>query len=301
MKKLAIIMISAVMAMTFTVSASSADLSGVLPAVNAGEAVPDYSYDNYLTELVIPDEMKIEFDLTVNGPINPYATVFCFHNGDGNARFCFTLGGGLFYNDWAGNWFDAGLHDGHYDNIFAPYIGSTVKVTIIVAYDYFGVYLNDTYAYGSDTLSSRHNATDAFYGSQSFSDYWGISLFTCQSTTLDFGYNSWWTNATLDAVNAEIADFSVYFDDDLMAKYFVGGVAGENEFYKASDYETELVSTDTEAVTTDTPETDTPTETTAAPETDDSENESGCGSSLASVSIAAVFISIFGVAVIKHN
>ncbi len=301
MKKLLSVILTVAIAMTLAVSASAASLYDVLFNVNAGEDVSNYCYENHLVGTVIPDQLKIEFDLTVTDTINPYATIFCFHKGDGNARLCFTLGGGLFYNDWSGNWFDAGLHNGVYDNIFGDYIGETVHVSIVVDYEYFSVYVNDEYAYGSDTLADRNSDSDAFYGSGTMTDFWGISSFVCTASKLDFGYNSWWVSESLDCVNAEIADFSIYFDDNLMAKYFVGGEAGVNELHDESEYAPETEAPETEAPETEAPETEAPEETTAAPETEAPVDEGGCGSSLAAASAIVVITAVLGYAIVKKH
>ncbi len=311
MKKLLSVVITAMLVLTLAVSASAADLSEVLTKVQNGESTEGYLYENYLTDLAFPDELAIEFTLEVTDVINPYATIFCFHNGDGNARFCFTMGGGIFYNDWAGSWMDAGLHNGVYDNIFEPYIGSSVQVKMVFDYETFGVYLDGEYAYGNDTLNDRFSDADAFYGSGTITDFWGVSSFICQSAYLDFGYNSWWTNATLDRLNAGISDFAIYFDGNLMAKYFVGGEVGVNEFFTSEDYEIETEAPETDApeteapeteapVTTDAPETEAPTVTTEAPTTENTD-EGGCGASVAAAGIIVAVTATLGCALTKRS
>lgn len=303
MKRIISMILVSFMISVLAITASAADLSGVMPAKNAGEDMEQYCYENHITNLMYPDELKIEFDLTVNGPINNYATIFCFHNGDGNARFVFTLGGGMFFNNWAGSWFDAGLHEGITDNIFEPYIGSTVHVKMTFDFDKFELYLDDNLAYDSNTLVTRNNAADAFYGEGIPTDYMTVSSFICMTSYLDFGYNSWWTNESLDAINAEIADFSIYFDNNLMAKYFVGSVAGENEFYTEADYAVETEAPETEAPETEVPETEAPeTEApvTEAPETEAPAEEKGGCSSSASIA-ALVIVSALGCAIIKKH
>ncbi len=302
MKKTIAITVTLIMMLTFAVSASAADLSGVLPSVSSGEPLEGYLYDNPLYQTVVPDVLTVEFDLNVVGPINPYATLFCFHNGDGQARFCFTLGGGMFFNNWSGSWFDAGLHDGIYENIFEPYIGSTVHVKMEFDFDQFGLYLNDEYVYGSDTLVTNNSSTSAFYGENLPDDYMTISVMLVMSQKLDFGYNSWWTSTTADIPNADISDFSIYYDGNLMAKYFVGGVAGENEFHSEDEYAPETTVPETEEPETEAPETEKPvTEpagTTAAPV---AEEKTGCGASLAVSAVVVTFVSVFGTALVKKH
>lgn len=300
MKKLIALLLTLVMLTALGVSASAADLSEVLPNANAGTHLEGYHYDNHLYGTVIPDVLTIEFDLAVEGPINPYSTIFCFHNGDGGARFCFTLGGGMFYNDWAGSWFDAGLHEGVYENIFEPYIGSTVHVKMEFDFDQFSLYLDDEYIYGSDTLMSNLSATGAFYGENLPTDYMTISLRMVLSEKLDFGYNSWWTSETLDVPNADISDFAIYYDGNLMAKYFIGGVAGANEFHDESEYAPET-EPETEETETTAPETDTP-EVTTVPVTDPpEEEESGCGASVGASAVTVILAAVLGTALIKKR
>ncbi len=299
MKKTLAIIISAVLMLSLAVSVSAADLSGVLPGVNSGEAPEGYLYDNHIYQTVVPDVLTIEFDLSVEGPINPYSTLFCFHNGDGQARFCFTLGGGMFFNNWSGSWFDAGLHEGIYENIFEPYIGSTVHVKMEFDFDQFGLYLNDEYVYGSDTLVAQNSPTSAFYGEGLPSDYMTISVLLIMSQKLDFGYNSWWTNSSLDVTNASISDFSILYDGNLMAKYFIDGVAGANEFHTEDEYAPETTVPETEPET-EAPETDAP-ETEPVTTAPIEEEKSGCGSAIGTAAVIITFVSIFGTALVKKH
>lgn len=298
MKKLIALLLSLVIVTAFGVSVSAADLSEVMPNANAGTPLDGYHYDNHIYGTVIPDVLTIEFDLAVEGPINPYSTIFCFHNGDGGARFCFTLGGGMFYNNWSGSWFDAGLHEGIYENIFEPYIGSTVHVKMEFDFDQFSLYLNDEYIYGSDTLNSNLNATGAFYGENLPTDYMTISVLLVLSQKLDFGYNSWWTSETLDIPNADISDFAIYYDGNLMAKYFIGGVAGANEFHDESEYAPE---TESEAPETTAPETEEQDVTTAPVTETPAEEKSGCGSALTASAVILTLTVTLGTALIKKK
>lgn len=298
MKKLTSLMLVLVMILALSVSVSAADLSEVMPNANKGTHLDGYHYDNHLYGTVVPEVLTIEFDLSVTGAINPYSTLFCFHNGDGAARFCFTLGGGMFYNNWSGSWFDAGLHDGNYENIFEPYIGSTVHVKMEFDFDQFALYLDDEYVYGSDTLIANSSATGAFYGENLPTDYMTISVLLVFSQKLDFGYNSWWTSETLDIPNADISDFAIYYDGNLMAKYFIGGVAGANEFHDESEYAPET-EPETEEPETE-PETETEADVTTTPVTDAPEEEkSGCGSTLAASAIIVTLVVSLGTALIK--
>lgn len=301
MKKTVSSLLVFVMILALSVSASAADLSGVLPNEKAGTPLDGYYYDNHLYGTVVPEVLTIEFDLSVEGPVNPYSTIFCFHNGDGCARFCFTLGGGMFYNNWSGSWFDAGLHEGNYANIFEPYIGSTVHVKMEFEFDQFSLYLNDEYAYGSDTLTSNLGAAGAFYGENLPSDYMTVSLLIVFSQKLDFGYNSWWTSETLDVTNASISDFAIYSDGNLMAKYFIDGVAGANEFHDESEYAPETETPETESPETE--ETSADTADLTSPVTTDvpEEEASGCTSAFGASVLVVVLVSVFGISFIKKH
>ena len=256
MKKLATILAVIIIIMIAATSVSAADLSVVLPAVNAGEAdaLDNFSFDNPLIGWIIPDVLRIEFDLRVTGNINTYGSIFCFHNNDAYGRVALTMGGGLFFNNWSGYWFDAGLHNSVYDNILSQYADETIHVKMTFDYDTFAVYLNDELAYDANTLKTNLDSAGAFYGEGLTDEYLSVITYICMRETLDFGYNSWWisnSETVSDTTNADIADFSIYCDDKLVATYFAGGEVGNNVIHVESEYE----SPETDAPETKAPET----------------------------------------------
>lgn len=316
MKKLIFVLVTVIIAVSLSVTIGAADLTGVLTAYkdNDEATLKGYSFDNPIQSQSwpIPDELRIEFDLTVTGQTNPYATIFCFNNRDGLGRFLFTMGAGLFFNNWSGYWFDAGVHNSVYDDLLAEYSGSTVHIVIKITEDDFSVSFDGDVVYDSAYLMENLNSTGVFYGEGLTEEYLSVITFICLRNKLDFGFNEWWTTLGVDDTNADIADFKIFCDDQLVATYFIGGEVGNNQINsppvetepETSPDEEEDSTPVTEPETENTQEnTDTDNKATdTSPESDSGEEgKKGCGSTLGVSAVITTFVCIFGTAMIRRK
>lgn len=313
MKKLIFVLVTVIIAVSLSVTIGAADLTGVLTAFkdNDEATLKGYSFDNPLQSWPIPEELRIEFDLTVTGQTNPYATIFCFNNRDGLGRFLFTMGAGLFFNNWSGYWFDAGVHNSVYDDLLAEYSGSTVHVVIKVSEDDFSVSFDGDVMYDSAYLMENLNSSGAFYGEGLTEDYLSVLTYTCLRSKLDFGFNEWWTTLGIDDTNADIADFKIFCDDELVATYFISGEVGNNQINSPPvETETEPPTEELDPITeteTEPDSTQENTDTDSAGDTsgtspDSSKNDKkGCGSTLGVSAVITTFMCIFGTAMIRKQ
>lgn len=311
-KKLLFVLVTVIIAVSLSTAIGAADLSDVLTAYkdNDEAMLEGYSFDNPLQLWPIPDTLRIEFDLTVTGQTNPYGTVFCFNNRDGLGRFLFTMGAGLFYNNWSGYWFDAGVHNSVYDDLLSEHSGSTVHIVIKITEDDFSVSFDGDVVYDSAYLMENLNSAGAFYGEGLTEEYISVITYICLRQKLDFGFNEWWTTLGIDDTNADIADFKIFCDDELVATYFISGEVGNNQINSPpAETETEEIP-ETSDETPDTEEkseeTDTDINSDTSPKTSpegdsDKKEKKGCRSTLGVNAAITTFVCIFGTAMIRRK